>query len=149
MESRVYTWGGSMVGSNLRTPVQFRSFHISPESHYCSVVARSQRLTSQGISVRRKSPPEDRACIVQRKLGFFEVPRFFPRAGFLQPSLGKLSLRFLDVLVNVVEVLGGVVVHRSKVPDATPFGKLRAPSRWRMPGQFCISQGRLRTAISA
>ena len=107
----------------MRTPVQFRSFHISPDSRYRGVAARSQRLTSQGISIRKKSPPEDRACIVQRKLGFFEVPRFFPRAGFLQPSLGKLSLCFLDVLINAVEVLGGVVVHRSKVPDATPFGK--------------------------
>ena len=87
-------------------------------------VAVSQRFTSRRISVGRKRSPDDSACIVQSKLGFFrEEHGFFPRASILQPSLGKLSLSFLDVLINAVEVLGGVVVHRSKVPDATPFGK--------------------------
>ena len=112
-------------------------------------VAVSQRFTSRRISVGGKRSPEDSACIVQSKLGFFEVHGFFPRASILQPSLGKLSLSFLDVLINAVEVLGGVVVHRSKVPDATPFGKWWETSRLRTPVQFRVSQGRLRAAISA
>lgn len=138
-----------MVGLHLRTRVQFRIFPRASGNPLLLRVAASQRLTTRRISVRRKRSPEDCACIVQSKLGFFEIHGFFPRASILESSLGKLSLCLLDVLINVVEVLGGVVVHRSKVPDPTPFGKWLATSRLRTPVSFRVYQGRLRAATSA
>lgn len=123
MESRVYPLGRVLGWLAFADAGSIPQFSRASGNPLLLRVAVSQRFASRRISVGRKRSPEDSACIVQSKLGFFEVHGFFPRASILQPSLGKLSLCFLDVLIHAVEVLGGVVVHRSKVPDATPFGK--------------------------
>ena len=115
MESRVYPFGqvlGWLAFADAGSIPQFSRVSGNP---LLLRVAVSQRFTSRRISVGGKRSPEDSACIVQSKLGFFEEHGFFPRASILQPSLGKLSLSFLDVLINAVEVLGGVVVGTSTI----------------------------------
>ena len=123
MESRVYPFGQVLGWLAFADAGSIPNFSRASGNPLLRRVAVSQWFTSRRISVGTKCSAEDSACIVQSKLGFFEVHGFFPRASILKPSLGKLSLCFLDVLIHAVEVLGGVVVHHSKVPDATPFGK--------------------------